>query len=53
MGTDLLFIVSVLMWLGLFFYLLVLHLKQRKLTRIVDKMRLTLTSEPADEERRP
>ena len=38
MGMELFFIVSVLTWLGIFLYLLALHMQQRKLSRAVDRI---------------
>jgi len=38
LGMELLFIVSVLVWLGIFLYLLALHMQQRKLSRMVDRI---------------
>jgi len=46
---ELLFIVSVLIWLGLFLYLLALHLQQRKLARAVERM-LDIANNPDEEE---
>jgi len=51
MGVELLFIVSVLVWLGIFLYLLALHTRQRKLARMVD--RLCITPKRDDEEHEP
>lgn len=39
MGQEILFLVSVLIWLGIFFYLLMLHLRQRKILRTVERLR--------------
>jgi CcmD family protein len=51
MGVELLFIVSVLVWLGIFLYLLALHVRQRKLRRMVD--RLCIIPKGDDEDRGP
>jgi CcmD family protein len=47
LGMELLFIVSVLTWLGIFLYLLALHVRQRKLSRTVDRI-LDLPSDSED-----
>jgi CcmD family protein len=49
LGVELLFIVSVLIWLGLFLYLLALHVRQRKLSRMVDRI-LDLSSDTEEEQ---
>ena len=51
MGMELLFIVSVLTWLGIFLYLLALHVQQRKLSREVDRI-LDLPPNSEDEQER-
>jgi len=51
LGMELLFIVSVLTWLGIFLYLLALHVQQRKLSREVDRM-LDLPPNAEDEQDR-
>jgi len=51
MGEDLLFLVSILVWLGIFFYLLVLHLRQRKILRTVERLRASFRA--IDEKREP
>jgi CcmD family protein len=49
LGMELLFIVSVLIWLGLFLYLLSLHLQQKKLARTVEHM-LDIAGNKEDDE---
>lgn len=44
---ELLFTVSILAWLGIFFYLLVLHLRQLKIERAMEQ--LHIASEPEEE----
>jgi hypothetical protein len=44
MGIELLLIISVLAWLGIFFYLLALHLQQRKLVKAMARLRETSES---------
>jgi CcmD family protein len=51
MGEELLFLVSVLIWLGIFFYLLMLHLRQRKILRTIERLRASFTG--VDEKREP
>jgi len=51
MGIELLFIISILVWLGIFLYLLILHLQQRKLVKKVARLREL--SESMREKREP
>lgn len=51
MGIELLFIISMLAWLGIFFYLLVLHLRQRKLAKTISHLKAA--SDSLKEKREP
>jgi len=50
MGTEILFIISIMVWLGIFFYLLALHLQQRKLVKTITRLRETSETLKKDQE---